>query len=152
MKTLVLGMGNPILSDDGVGLLVARALEGEVPGVDVVTTEMVGLNVLDMLIGYDTVFLIDAATTKNGAVGDVHQLNEGSGSLHLFSSHGVNFPDLLQLGKEFGYKMPEVAAIYGIEISEEAFFGEGLSSELAAKLDGIIRTIRGQIMAILDNM
>ena len=149
MKVLVLGMGNPILSDDGVGLFVARGMEGKIPGVDVVTTEMVGLNILDILMGYDTLFLIDAATTKTKSIGEVHKLKEGTGSLHLFSSHGVNFPELMQLGKEFGYKMPEVAAIYGIEIGDEAFFGEGLSLELAQKFDSIIGDIREDIASVL---
>ncbi len=152
MRTLVLGMGNPILSDDGVGLLVARALEHQIPDVDVVTTELVGLNVLDMLVGYDHVFLIDAATTRDKSVGELHRLKEGEGSLHLFSSHGVNFPELIQLGKEFGYKMPEVVAIYGIEIVEEAFFGEGLSPDLAQKLDSIIETIKGDIESSLATL
>lgn len=149
MKVLVLGMGNPILSDDGVGLLVAHALEGKIPGVDVVTTEMVGLGVLDILIGYDAVFVIDAATTKGKRIGELHKLEQGKGSLHLFSSHGVNFPEIVQLGWEFGYKMPEVAAIYGIEIGDEAFFGEKLSPELAERLDSIIEEIRADITATL---
>ena len=149
MKALILGMGNPILSDDGVGLLVARALEGKVPGVNVVTTELVGLSLLDILNGYDKLFLIDAAANKGTSIGELHKLNDGTGSLHLFSSHGVNFPELVQLGKEFGYKMPEVAAIYGIEIGEEALFGEDLSPELARKTDSIIEAISEDINAVL---
>jgi len=151
MKTLVLGMGNPILSDDGVGLIVARALEGNVPGIDVVTTEMVGLNVLDMLVGYDSVFVIDAATTKGKPFGDLHTLEEGEGSLHLFSSHGLNFLELVQLAKEFGNKMPEVAVIYGIKIGDDVAFGEGLSAELDQKLDSIIERIREDITSRLAN-
>jgi len=150
MKTLVLGMGNPILSDDGVGLIVARAMENSVEGVDVVTTELVGLHVMEMLLGYDKVFLIDAATTGGKPVGFLQKLEEGTGGLHLFTSHGLNFPELLQLGKEMGYKMPEVGAIYGIEIVDEAVFGERLSPELAEKLDSIIEAIREDITAILS--
>jgi len=56
----------------------------------------------------------------------------------------------LQLGKEMGYKMPEVGAIYGIEIVDEAVFGERLSPELAEKLDSIIEAIREDITAILS--
>jgi hydrogenase maturation protease len=151
MKNLVLGMGNPILSDDGVGLIVARAMENSIEGVDVITTELVGLHVMDMLVGYDKVFLIDAATTGGKPVGFLQKLDGGTGSLHLFTSHGLNFPELLQLGKEMGYKMPEVAAIYGIEICDEAYFGEELSRELAEKLDSKIETIRDDITSVLAN-
>lgn len=137
MKTLTLGMGNPILSDDGVGLFIARELEGRIEGVDVITTPLVGLNLLDILAGYDKLFLIDAMTAGK-SVGEISKLEEGEGSLHLFSSHGLNFPEIMRLGRELGYEMPEVAAIYGIEIGDEVEFGEGLSSELRAKAEAAI--------------
>lgn len=137
MKTLILGMGNPILSDDGVGLFIAGKLAGKIQGVDVITTPLVGLNLLDILAGYDKLFLIDAMTIGR-SVGEIAKLEEGEGSLHLFSSHGLNFPEIMRLGRELGYKMPEVAAIYGIEIGHEVAFGEGLSSELKAKAEAAI--------------
>jgi len=149
MKTLILGMGNPILSDDGVGLIVARAMENSIEGVDVITTALVGLHVMEMLVGYDKVFLIDAATTGGKPLGFLQKLEGGAGGLHLFTSHGLNFPELLELGREMGYKMPEVAAVYGIEIGDEAVFGEKLSPGLAEKLDSIIEEIRRDITAIL---
>ncbi len=51
MKTLVLGIGNPVLSDDGVGLSIARSLEGEIEGVEVIAADVSGLNLLDLIQG-----------------------------------------------------------------------------------------------------
>jgi len=70
MKTLILGMGNPILSDDGIGIWVARALEGELSGgeVTVMETSMAGLNLLELMADYDRAILIDAIKTGKGEV------------------------------------------------------------------------------------
>ena len=71
MKTLVLGLGNPILSDDGVGLRVARELENRLDQqeVTVVETSMAGLDLLDLLAGYDRAIIVDAIQTVGGKVG-----------------------------------------------------------------------------------
>lgn len=149
MKALILGMGNPILSDDGVGLFVAGELRGKIPGVDVMTTAMVGLSLLDEIVGYDTLFLIDAVTTKGRCPGELKKLALGEASLHLFSSHGLNFPELVRLGQDLGYQMPTVAAIYGIEIGDELDFGERLSPGLHEKTKSIIQEIVADVRAHL---
>jgi len=149
MRTLILGMGNPILSDDGVGLFIAGQLEGKIPDVDVITTAMAGLNILDLVIGYDKIFVIDAVLTDGRSLGNLKKLTENEGSLHLFSSHGLNFPELLRLGSELGYKMPDVVAIYGIDIGNEIAFGEALSPELRRKMTSVVDEILQDIKSSL---
>ena len=53
MKTLILGIGNPILCDDGVGLHIAHALKSVFPDAAVVTTTMIDLQLLEILTDYD---------------------------------------------------------------------------------------------------
>ena len=141
MKTLILGIGNPILRDDGVGLHIASELEGVFTDVEVRATTMIDLNLLDMLADYDKVFIIDAIQTGTACVGTVRKLSPGEGSLHLFSSHGIHFFELLQLGTDLGYRVPEIGGIYGIEIGEESIFGINLSPELMGKKKDIVREI-----------
>ncbi|MBI5443655.1 MAG: hydrogenase maturation protease [Deltaproteobacteria bacterium] len=145
MRTLVLGLGNPILSDDGVGLAVARELRGRVDGVDVRTTPMVGLEILDWIGSYGRVFLVDALTTRGGRVGAVRRLTPDDGTLHLFSSHGVNFFELLELGRRLGHPVPEVGGIYGIEIGDEVAFGVGLSPAVEAAIPAAVEAIAGDL-------
>jgi hydrogenase maturation protease len=142
-------MGNPILSDDGVGLHIARALEGGVPGTEVRTTNMIGLHVLDLVAGFDSVFVIDALQTGRNQPGTVKALKTGEGALHLFSSHGLHFFQILQLGKDLGYRMPEVKGIYGIEIGDECPFGEALSGRIMDKKDEIVQEIMKSIEACI---
>ena len=76
MKTLILGMGNPILSDDGVGLLAAEKLRDRIPETDVASSAMIGLSLFDLIIGYDTLFIIDAMTTREGKMGELKKIGE----------------------------------------------------------------------------
>jgi len=141
VKALILGMGNPILSDDGVGLHIARALEGRFAGTDVRTSALIGLNLLDIVAGYDQVFVIDAIQDGRHPPGTVVKLEAGEGALHLFSSHGMHFFEILQLGKDTGISVPEVAGVYGVSISHECPFGEELSPLLAQRQAGIVKQI-----------
>ncbi|HPI92958.1 MAG TPA: hydrogenase maturation protease [Deltaproteobacteria bacterium] len=143
MKTLVLGMGNPILGDDGIGLVVARALEGKAADSVVATSTMIGLDLMDIMTGYDRVFVIDAMCTREGEPGEVRRISPegGPGTMHLFTSHGLHFFEIIDLGRSCGIDMPEIGAVYGIEIGDAVCFDEELSDGLKDKLDGIVEII-----------
>ncbi len=145
MKSLILGMGNPILSDDGVGLHVARALTGRFAETDVRTCVLIGLGILDIVANYDRVFVIDAVHDGGRPPGTVVKLAAGEGARHLFSSHGMHFFEILQLGKDAGIAVPEVAGIYGVTIGPECPFGEALSPLLARLQAGIVRQIAADV-------
>jgi hydrogenase maturation protease len=138
---MILGIGNPILGDDGVGLHIASELNGLLDDVDTHTTSMIDLNLLDTLSGYDRLFIIDAIQAKGSRIGTVRRLPQGEGSLHLFSSHGIHLFELLQLGRDLGYRIPEIGGIYGVYIGEGSVFGETLSPELMSKKADIVREI-----------
>ena len=142
-KALILGMGNPILSDDGIGLRTARELRPRMPGVDTAEMAFVGLNTLDVLTGYDKVFVIDAIFGEE--VGAVRTLTPEQGTPHLFSSHGVAFWELLELGKRLGYGVPEDVVAYGVEIDRNVAFSEELTVELESKLESITAQIAEDI-------
>jgi len=141
LKNIILGIGNPILSDDGVGLHIASELDGLLDDVDVRTTSMIDLNLLDTLADYDRLFIIDAIEAGGSHIGTVRRLPQGEGSLHLFSSHGIHLFELLQLGRDLGYRIPEIGGIYGVYIGEGSVFGETLSPELMSKKANIVREI-----------
>jgi hydrogenase maturation protease len=148
-KTLILGLGNPILSDDGVGLIVAEELRGRVDGVDVISTPLIGLHLLDLVLGYDTLFLIDALITAGNQPGQLKFISPNDISLPTLSSHGFNFLELLMLGKKLGFSVPELKGVYGITIGTEPAFGEtpspGLMRNVEAMASQIARHIREQL-------
>jgi len=152
MKTLILGMGNPILSDDGVGLLAAEKLRRRIAGADIASSTMIGLSLFDLIIGYDVLFIIDALISPDGNVGGLKKVGQQNryGTLHLFSSHGLDLFDLMKLGRRCGYAMPLLAEIYGIEIGKHADFGEKLSPALEEKLPALVEKISEDINAFLS--
>jgi hydrogenase maturation protease len=61
VKTIVLGLGNTILRDDGAGIYVARALRERLGGAaDVREAELAGMDLIEMLRGYDRAYIVDA--------------------------------------------------------------------------------------------
>ena len=148
---LILGLGNPILTDDRIGLILTENLEGKFPGADTTSIILAGMELLDILVGYDHVFLIDAATGTGGEPGDLKEISDGKGALHLFTSHGVNFFNLLRLGRDMGLKMPEPAAVFGIEIGNATDFGIALSPALEYALPSLEEAIAGRIGEVIGS-
>ncbi len=69
MKTLILGVRNPILMDDGVGIKIARKLKQEDPELEVAETSEVGVTLLDLVAGYVRLIIIDSIKTESGKTG-----------------------------------------------------------------------------------
>ena len=69
LKTLVLGLGNPILSDDSVGFRVVQELRDRInrPGLTFMESSDAGLGLLDLINGYDKAFIIDDNTVVLGS-------------------------------------------------------------------------------------
>ena len=148
-RVFILGMGSPILGDDGVGLAVAERLKGRIAGADVASSVMVGLGLIDEIVGYDVIYVVDAMTTRSGTPGELKKIAAvgGAGTLHLFSSHGMNLFELIELGTHLGYAMPAIGAVYGIEIGDEVTFDEELSPAITYRLDAIIEDILADMLA-----
>jgi len=134
MKTLVLGLGNPILSDDGVGLCVARALEGRFnqQEITVVETSLAGLGLLDLLAGYDRAIIIDAIQTGDGKVGQIYRLESEAfdATRHASTPHDVNFATALELGTQLGLVLPQQIIIFAIEVADVSTFSERCTPEV----------------------
>jgi hydrogenase maturation protease len=137
--TLVLGLGNPILGDDGVGLFVAREaglmLCGH-PEITVAEAMAEGFDLMDILAGYARVIIIDAAKTEGGRPGQVHVLRPEDlpASRRLTSGHEISLVTALALGRTLGVLMPEDVTIVAIEVVDDQTFGEGCSPEVAAAI------------------
>lgn len=130
LKTLVLGMGNTILCDDGVGIYVVREVARRVEREDVDFGEasVGGLRILDVVGGYERVIMIDAIQTSDGQPGEIRRLSplDFRLSLHAGSSHDLSLPGALALGRGMGLTLPddEDFIIVAIEVEDVLTFGE----------------------------
>ena len=146
MKTLILGLGNTILSDDGVGIKVVQELKKRLKpesGIDVVGGGIAGIALLDEIAGYDKLVLIDSIKTGKSEPGTLHKLTpeDFDTAEHLTYSHGVNFSTIVKFGEKLGYKMPGVIDVYAIEIEDNTTFGEKLTPQVDEKISSIVEEI-----------
>ena len=138
MKTLLLGMGNPILSDDAIGVRLAADLArqlGDVPDLDVVEEcSLGGLNLLDVLAGYDRVIVLDSIHTRDGVPGICYRFDSQAlePTLHLSNIHDANFATAVELGRRLGVPLPaaEEIHIFAVEVEDQTTFSEHLTPAL----------------------
>jgi hydrogenase maturation protease len=128
VKTLVLGLGNSILTDDGVGIHVVRALAARCRSEALAEASVGGLRLLDAIAGYERVVIVDAIQTHSGKPGDIHRLhpNDLHTSLHSGSTHDLSLSGALALGRGLGMMLPddEAIVIIAIEVENALTFGE----------------------------
>jgi len=146
-KTLILGLGNPILTDDGVGIHIVRAVATHVQQAGLVFAEasVGGLRLLDTLTGYERVILVDAIQTTGGRPGQVYLLhpNDLRASLHSGSTHDLSLPGALALGRQLGLVLPADAAvtIVAVEVEDVLTFGESCTPAVAAAIPWAVEMV-----------
>ena len=143
--TIVVGLGNPILGDDGIGWHVADGVKAQLlqyplPGQDVKVEclSLGGLSLMEHLVGYDRAILVDAIDTGVNPQGSVHSfpleaLPDQSGG-HLTAAHDTTLQTALSLGRSMGAHLPDEIIIVGIESPNVYDFSEDLSPAVAAAL------------------
>ncbi|HXX59071.1 MAG TPA: hydrogenase maturation protease [Dehalococcoidales bacterium] len=145
MKTLVVGLGNPILSDDGVGLCVAAKLREIIrnPDVTVSESERSGMDLLEIFSGYDRVIVVDAILTKNGVPGTIHRFDPSSlkRSRHIETTHGLNFADSLETYRKLGLKLPAEIIIVAIESQDVSTFSEDCTLPVSNSIPACVELI-----------
>lgn len=130
MKTIILGMGNTLLYDDGIGIIIKRYLEKHFEDyyqdLDFVETSWGGFRFIDLLRGYDFAVIIDSIVTKQKPVGYIHHLKPKDllPSLRLNSYHDINFITALDLAKSLNVKMPDIIDIFAVEIENNYTISE----------------------------
>jgi hydrogenase maturation protease len=150
MKTIVVGLGNPILGDDGVGWKVAEEVKrrlGEDSPVDVECYSLSGLSLMEQLIGYERVILIDSLNTGKHEPGEVvtftldmlEDLTYG----HSASAHDASLKTALTVGRSMGEKIPSDKDIHvvAIEARHVYDFKEDLSPEIAASVPVAVQKV-----------
>jgi len=145
MKTLVLGTGNPILSDDGVGIKVAQEVGEKLndPQITVVATSAAGLSLLDSIVGYDKVIIIDAIQTEEGNTGQIYHmgLQDFSSAKHFSSPHQINLATALELGKVLNLAMPQKITIFAVEAKDITSFSEKCTPEVERAIPEAVKMV-----------
>ncbi len=134
MTTLVLGLGNEILSDDSVGLRVIDQLKTrfDIADLTFAKSSASGIRLLEEIIGYDRLIIVDAIQTEAGQAGEISRftLDEFKDTRHLSSSHGINLAAAIELGEKLGERIPQQTVIFTIEVADVTSFSERCTPEV----------------------
>ncbi|RLF59387.1 MAG: hypothetical protein DRN27_02795 [Thermoplasmata archaeon] len=150
MKTIILGVGNLILGDDGIGIHVIHHLKKHIENKDIVLDEAMtgGMNLLDKIIGYDKAILIDAVNIKEVAVGEVKRfLIQDFTSVHSCNPHDVSLIEAITLAETLGDKhIPKKIIVIGIVLHEMPLeFTETLSPKVAAAIPKAVEAVISEL-------
>lgn len=144
-QTLLLGLGNPILKDDAVGLKVVRELGGRMMDEEVHVEEasFANIEILEVVGSYDRLIIIDSIRTGRGKPGELYSLTleDFQSTLHLSCPHDINLPTALELGKRLGIHVPEEIRIYAIEVEDNQTFSETCSPSVERAISRIVEEI-----------
>ena len=145
----IIGIGNPLMGDDGVGIAAVESLTAMAlpEGVEVVDGGTAGLTLLDLMEGAGTVILVDAMEMGKppGTVvrftPDEVVMTEGEASLSL---HDAGLAQVLILGREMDM-LPDIV-LFGVEpLSVER--RPGLSPPVAQALGLLLERILAELGA-----
>jgi hydrogenase maturation protease len=145
MKTIVVGLGNPILGDDGAGWKVAEEIKLHLPAdtrVDVNCLSLGGISLMEHLVGYDRAILIDTFKS-NEARGSIHVMNlddlPNYSAFHTTSAHDTSLQNAILMGRNMGAKLPGHIMIVGITAEPSFEFSEALTPEIQAAVPFAVR-------------
>lgn len=159
MKTLIVGLGNPILGDDGVGWRVAEEVRKKLlpPSsatprplgegshvVDVECLSLGGISLMEHLIGYQRAILIDAFALEE-ALGSILVLKLSElpdySAFHTTSVHDTSLQNAIKLGRSMGAQLPDDITVVGIVTRQIHDFSEELSPPVAQAVTQTIRIV-----------
>lgn len=145
-KILILGVGNLLLKDEGVGIHVIQALENEVlpSNVTLMDGGTGGLHLISWIQDYDRIIMIDATLDANPP-GTIRQLRPrfASDFPPLMSAHEIGLRDMIEAMILTG-KLPEIELIV-VTVADISEVGMDLSPAVEASIPEIIRKIKEMI-------
>lgn len=142
--TLVLGLGNPILRDDAIGLRIVRELRQRLPPESVEVDEccLGGLALAERTQGYDRLIVVDSIRTEGGVPGDWYRFTARSlrPTLNLSNVHDTNFLTAFELGRRAGMRLPPEQEIHllAVEVQDTLTFDERMSEPLEAAFPRLV--------------
>jgi len=151
-KILVLGIGNEILKDDGIGPKIVKKLQNFLPSsnIDYATSMVGGMETIGIMKGYKKAIIIDGIMTGENLPGTVYFMKYplNRSTLHLSNAHDISFDMSVKLARELEVPFPESICIIAIEIQEDRVFGESLTDVLQKKYSEIFNSVANTIQEL----
>jgi len=142
---LVLGIGSPVVSDDALGFRVVDELRKmKVPGIDIDEASVSGLDLIEMMLDYRLVIVVDAILTGSFPPGKVMVLGQESleATVHGVNPHDVNIGTTIALGKQLEpERFPKEVVFVAVEVNDVWTVSDHMTPEVEAALPEAVQTV-----------
>jgi len=153
MATILIGMGNPVLTDDAVGLKIVRRVGRLMPGITIRELYSGGISLVEAMTGFDRALIVDAMSTPGGQPGAIH-FPTIDGMFHTrntCSTHDANLGVALELGRLAGLHLPREIRIWGVEPADVTSFGERLTSAVERAVPAVVEQVMCELQRGLQS-
>jgi hydrogenase maturation protease len=146
---VVIGLGNTLMADEGIGCVIAVRFSGEqekYPGVEFIDAGTGGMNLLHIISGRGKAIIIDCALmgTEPGTIKRfTPQQAKSVKQLSHYSLHEADVLHIIEMSRKLG-ECPQQIIIFGIE-PQRVEPVRGLSERLSAELPEYIKTIEKEL-------
>lgn len=141
----IIGLGNELLSDDGVGIRVVRELKTRLASgvANFEELSVGGLELLEYLVGSERCIIIDAVVTGRGPAGTVYRFFQtaDSGTVTLTSSHQIDLGQVLSLATMLGAHLPKTLTVYGVEAGDVTTFQDACSVAVSRAIPIVVEAV-----------
>jgi len=146
MGTIIIGIGNPVLADDSVGLKVVDRIEDRLQGRSGVALTRLccgGIHLMEAMAGHERAIIIDAITGGGGAPGTVYTLGPDgfSQTRNVCSSHDASLSVALELGDAVGLPLPRDVRIWAVETEDVSTYSEVLTPEVERAVPVVVEHV-----------
>ena len=148
-RIAIIGIGNPMMADDGIGPRLISELQGSIAGVDLIDMGTGGMQLVHVLAGYDSVIIIDSADmglspgeSRVFSPDDVVSFKE----TRAYSLHDWDLMRSIEISRQLG-EAPQRILILAIQ-PDSLEMQEGLSSEVDKGIPRCVQEIRIAITAL----
>ncbi len=149
MKTILIGLGNPLLTDDAVGIRVAKSLDSESwTDVDIEEASVGGMELVEMMLGYERVIIVDSIITGKKEVGTIRRITpeDFKETRNVSNLHNVGFLQALKIWSETGDDIiPQDIVIYAVEVDDVYTFSETMTPRVEEALPKVIEQVRDEL-------
>ena len=154
-RVLVLGLGNEILRDDGVGIvalrLVRERFKRKKASVEFIETNEMGLSLLDFLEGYEHAIIIDSIMTGKHEPGTIMTFDKKTfDNPAAGNPHHMGLDEILDLAEKVKIKVPRTFDVVAIEVEDPYSFREELTPKVRKALPSIVNKVEKLIKRALE--
>lgn len=145
-RICIIGCGNPLMGNDGAGVLVMHLFDGRFPGVDAIDGGTGGFGLIPLMEGYEKVVIVDAMVGIGDRTGEIRTFEvPPSWDFPVYALHDIGIGEVVTIARELGY-VGEIVTV-GIEVGEIQAFSRDIDPEV----EEAIQVAEQKILTILQD-